>query len=104
MQRKAIGQRNGLKIYTRLKTKKINPVSKSQKKKNTLLCEQRKILLSKANDLCQICNNLPDFRGLAVHHKQFRSKGGNHDLENLVVVCGKCHDELHGIRSGKCQK
>jgi 5-methylcytosine-specific restriction endonuclease McrA len=38
-------------------------------------------------------------QGIHVHHRTFRSQGGGDVPENLVWLCGVCHDEEHGIRS-----
>ena len=32
---------------------------------------------------------------LQIHHRQFRSHGGTHRLENLEPVCGYCHRLIH---------
>jgi len=34
-------------------------------------------------------------RGSNVHHKKHISKGGNHHLENLQLLCEDCHDHEH---------
>jgi len=33
-----------------------------------------------------------------VHHKKFKSRGGDDRIENLMAVCRKCHAKEHGIR------
>lgn len=30
-----------------------------------------------------------------LHHRQLRSQGGGHTVENLVYVCHRCHDWVH---------
>lgn len=30
-----------------------------------------------------------------VHHKRRRSQGGTNDLDNLLVCCAHCHDQIH---------
>jgi len=47
--------------------------------------------------LCEQCGSPGDWRGLAAHHKQFRSQGGEDSLENLIVLCGSCHSKSHHI-------
>jgi 5-methylcytosine-specific restriction protein A len=32
---------------------------------------------------------------LEVHHKDFRSKGGDDSEENLITLCAKCHSQVH---------
>jgi 5-methylcytosine-specific restriction endonuclease McrA len=45
---------------------------------------------------CQGCGLEP---GIHVHHKIFRSQGGD-DIESNLVWLGRiCHDAAHGIRS-----
>jgi hypothetical protein len=85
---------NGLK-RTPLKRKpyKIKQVSNKQLKRNRKLSQ----IKPPGNGLCQNCKKLPDFRGLAKHHKVFRSQLGNDDYDNILWVCGKCHSRFHGI-------
>lgn len=33
--------------------------------------------------------------GLAPHHKKFKSRGGDHSLKNLVLLCIPCHQKVH---------
>jgi hypothetical protein len=35
---------------------------------------------------------------LTPHHIVYRSQGGTDDLDNLVTLCMKCHDDVHGGR------
>lgn len=98
MQRKQIGERNGLRIFTRLKAKKrMNATSKKQTAKNNELNKARKSLKAMAGELCMNCHHPPDFRGLTVHHLKLRSKGGTNALSNLILICGDCHDKFHRI-------
>jgi 5-methylcytosine-specific restriction endonuclease McrA len=41
---------------------------------------------------CQICGSSLN---LEVHHKDFRSKGGDDSEENLITLCAKCHSQVH---------
>jgi len=52
----------------------------------------------RAQGLCEICRGPGDFRGLAIHHKVLRSRGGKDELSNLILLCGRHHSEAHGIR------
>ena len=49
----------------------------------------RLIIMERVNYLCQVCKDL----GEQIHHKN----GGkiNHNLNNLVWVCLKCHRLIH---------
>lgn len=45
------------------------------------------------------CERCHSSRGmLHVHHRQPISRGGNHKLDNLIVLCEKCHSGSHGGR------
>ena len=49
-------------------------------------------------DHCQRCGDKFNLKKLVVHHKDFlniHSELGNHELENLVVLCKSCHAKLH---------
>lgn len=39
-----------------------------------------------------------DFRFLEVHHLQHHAKGGQNVKENLVLLCNRCHDDVHAKR------
>ena len=42
---------------------------------------------------CQVCGSS---QNLEVHHKRFRSRRGDDDEQNLITLCAKCHEKLHG--------
>ncbi|PYX74320.1 MAG: hypothetical protein DMG72_10425 [Acidobacteria bacterium] len=44
---------------------------------------------------CQCCGTRSN---LEVHHKEFRSQGGDDSEENLITLCAGCHSLVH--RSG----
>jgi 5-methylcytosine-specific restriction endonuclease McrA len=41
---------------------------------------------------CQSCGRMED---LQVHHLQWRSQLGDDTLENLIVLCASCHQDVH---------
>jgi 5-methylcytosine-specific restriction endonuclease McrA len=41
---------------------------------------------------CQSCGARPN---LEVHHKEFRSQGGDDSEENLITLCAGCHSLVH---------
>lgn len=57
------------------------------------------------NFMCRICGRDVN---LHVHHIIPRKRGGNHDINNLILLCSSCHraietgDEAHAIK--KCTK
>ena len=66
-----------------------------------LKCEHWQMLrlevLKRSGGACEICGFKPYQRGnLQVHHLTY-SNVGNEKLDDLIVVCPRCHMELHGI-------
>ena len=52
---------------------------------------------SKALTVQDFCTKCGDFENtLHVHHKRPISKGGDHTISNLKVLCAKCHSQEHG--------
>jgi len=41
---------------------------------------------------CQVCGSR---QNLQIHHKEFRSQGGDDTKENLITLCAGCHEALH---------
>ena len=46
----------------------------------------------RSGGICEICRKA---RATNKHHKLPRSQGGKHTAENLLDLCGPCHDEVH---------
>jgi 5-methylcytosine-specific restriction endonuclease McrA len=40
---------------------------------------------------CKCCGKA----GGEVHHLQYRSLGGDHDPNNLALLCKRCHEDIH---------
>lgn len=57
--------------------------------------EFRLNILEKYNNTCQKCGSKFDARDLHVHHLHYRSFGNEKD-EDVLLVCVKCHEEIHG--------
>ena len=47
---------------------------------------------------CERCGALPYWMGLEKHHIKLRSLGGGDERDNLVWLCRRCHNEMHGIK------
>jgi len=48
---------------------------------------------------CQHCGRYVNGEGKAAHHIIFRSHANPyhvHDIQNLITLCGECHNSLHG--------
>ena len=55
--------------------------------------EKRQEVIDANGDECEVCGCSVN---LNVHHESYRNYG-NEDLDDLVVLCRKCHEERHGI-------
>jgi 5-methylcytosine-specific restriction endonuclease McrA len=44
---------------------------------------------------CRCCHTM---NGLDPHHVVYKSFGGSDTLDNLLTLCRKCHDDIHGGR------
>jgi 5-methylcytosine-specific restriction endonuclease McrA len=76
-----------------MKRTPLRKVSKKQAKRNRELAK----IPPPEDGKCQQCHELPDFRGLAKHHIILRSRGGSDSRDNLVFLCGRCHNLAHHI-------
>ncbi len=56
----------------------------------------KRFRLEHVGEPCEICERRA---GAHVHHKTFRSQGGDDTDENLLWMCIYCHSEAHGIRT-----
>ena len=54
----------------------------------------KRFRLENAGTLCWFCDMRP---GIHVHHREYGIDKTD-TLENLVWLCGACHDEAHGVR------
>ena len=54
----------------------------------------RKYFLELRGSTCQVCDYKKE-KVLQIHHIVERAKGGNDELENLVLLCPNCHREIH---------
>jgi len=62
--------------------------------------KQRERICRRADNLCENCYSAGDWRGLAIHHKILKGMGGtkhNYTDDELVLLCGKCHNAGHHI-------
>ncbi len=52
----------------------------------------REQVLRRDGWMCQCCGKRFN---LEVHHREFRSQGGNDSEENLITLCAGCHSLVH---------
>lgn len=84
-----------LKRYTPLRARTmLKRMSKKQIARTKTLAK----LKPPSDGLCEECHQKADWRGLAKHHKVFRSHNGNDTADNILWLCGKCHSLYHNIR------
>lgn len=85
---------------TPLRTKKT-PRKRTTKVNDELLALREAVIL-RAGNRCERCEQLCEgsYWGNAphVHHVQLRSQGGSDTLDNLVLLCGRCHGFVHDNR------
>ncbi len=55
----------------------------------------RKQVLRRDGWRCQSCGARSN---LEVHHKEFRSQGGDDSEENLITLCAGCHSLVHRLK------
>ena len=57
----------------------------------------RAAVQERSGGVCEACGRT---RAVTIHHRQYRSRGGSHDVHNLIAVCGfgntsGCHGVAH---------
>ena len=53
------------------------------------------LLFARSGGVCEFCGRQP---ATEVHHRKFRSRGGGHNIENLLHLCGwGNHTGCHGL-------
>lgn len=55
----------------------------------------REVVACRDRGRCRVCNTK---KSLQYHHLKFRSQGGEDTVENLLLLCFKCHEEVHKRR------
>ena len=56
--------------------------------------EIRQFVLRRDNYRCRKCGE-EDPENLTIHHVTPRSQSGEHDPDNLVTLCWRCHRRIH---------
>jgi hypothetical protein len=66
----------------------------------------RRIVLDRADGACEGCGRW--FSALQIHHRRYRSRGGGHEVSNLLALCGMgnvqnggCHGVAHSAEGGE---
>ena len=97
-------KRTPLKQKTPLRAKiPIKKVSKKQSIKNGCHSKVKAAMKQKMMEehgylFCQECGQKEDSFGLSLHHKIFRSHGGENSESNGQLLCLQCHQRSHNLR------
>lgn len=77
---------------------------KASKQPKQIPAKNRRIIERRSQGVCESCGDRP---ASDIHHRQYLSRGGTHDVHNLVHLCGMgntsgCHGRAHrdGEREG----
>lgn len=70
---------------------------KPPKQPKQIPAKNRRIVEQRSGGVCESCGDRP---AADVHHRQYRSRGGTHDVHNLIHLCGMgnvngCHGRAH---------
>lgn len=80
------------------KRRKVNQKAAAYAKARALVWERD-------SGFCRVCGQdaMKLYRGIGFgfgqcHHIRYRSRGGQNNVQNLVLVCVACHDDIHARR------
>lgn len=89
---KIISLRKNILIQEFLKICKIEELDEKRQ-----ITDEEKIAAYAKHSNCELCGcSFKDYREAEYHHKIRHAEGGKTNLENIMVVCRKCHDKIHG--------
>jgi len=75
-------------------SKKYNLEEKDEKRQIT---EEEKISCFAKHSTCEMCGRkFKDYKEPEYHHKIMHVEGGKSNEKNIIVLCSKCHDKIHG--------
>jgi len=83
-----------------MKRSPIRQVSKKMAKQKRAEHKLIELLMIRCNGFCEKCGGAPDWRGLSIHHIVPKKMGGTshaYTADELMLVCGECHSEFHGV-------
>ena len=77
--------------------KQMKRVSKKQSAELRKRAKLKQELIEKSGGRCERCLQLPDWRGLSLHHLKLLSQGGETEVGNATLLCFRCHSLSHNI-------
>ena len=61
------------------------------------IVDEDKIAAFEKHNICESCGyRFKDYKEAEYHHKVRHVDGGKSELNNIMVLCQKCHDRIHG--------
>jgi 5-methylcytosine-specific restriction endonuclease McrA len=61
------------------------------------ISDEEKIATFEKHPNCELCNcSFKDYKEPEYHHRVRHVDGGKSEMGNIVVLCDKCHDRIHG--------
>jgi len=61
------------------------------------ISDEEKIAAFEKKDNCELCGeSFKDYKEPEYHHKKRYVDGGKSELDNIMVLCEKCHTRIHG--------
>ncbi|WP_395057823.1 DUF262 domain-containing protein [Flavobacterium sp.] len=61
------------------------------------ISDEDKIAIFATRKTCELCNcEFKDYKDAEYHHKERYADGGKSTIENIMILCTKCHDRIHG--------
>ena len=61
------------------------------------ISDEEKIASFEKHPNCELCNrSFKDYKEPEYHHRVRHVEGGKSEMGNIVVLCDKCHDRIHG--------
>ncbi len=61
------------------------------------ISEKEKIAAFEKSNHCELCGkSFKDYKEPEYHHRKRYVEGGKSELSNIMVLCTKCHDRIHG--------
>lgn len=72
---------------------------KQQEERVKRMCLKADLIIEHGG-LCMECHQRADWRGLSMHHKVSLAQGGKTERDNVILLCGTCHNYFHHIKEG----
>ena len=83
-----------------MKKSRINKISMKQLEERGTRLMLKADLIIEHGGLCMECLQRADWRGLSMHHKVSLAQGGKTERDNVILLCGTCHNYFHHIKEG----